>query len=471
MNSNMNNDSNLNNDSNIKNGSNIKNDSNINNGSNTNNDMYSDSDSDYMPPKRSRKKQRRNSEGDIIEIKIKQRSRSDSYFKSQSKENQIAYLNKEQEIYNFLDETIPIRYKILNSSLSINIKSLVINKINIYENMNQDDNEYTKLNKWINGLSKIPFDCFVRLPISIQDGNSKIQNFLLQSYTILKETIYGQNEAKNKIMQILAQWISNPNSQGQVIALEGPAGVGKTSLIKNGVSKVLQRPFCFYALGGAYDASLLEGHSITYEGSTWGRMCDMLMESRVMNPIIFFDELDKISVSDKGNDINGLMIHLTDPIQNSLYQDKYFSGINLDFSKAIFFFSYNNVENVNKILKDRLTVIKFHGYSIYEKIEIIQKYLLEDLLENVGLEKNDVSIENDVIYFILDTYCNKEEGMRDSKRVIEELLLRINLLKLLHSNKKNNMNKKLEISYDIPNLQFPLELTKEYVTNLLENYV
>ena len=225
MNSNMNNDSNLNNDSNIKNGSNIKNDSNINNGSNTNNDMYSDSDSDYMPPKRSRKKQRRNSEGDIIEIKIKQRSRSDSYFKSQSKENQIAYLNKEQEIYNFLDETIPIRYKILNSSLSINIKSLVINKINIYENMNQDDNEYTKLNKWINGLSKIPFDCFVRLPISIQDGNSKIQNFLLQSYTILKETIYGQNEAKNKIMQILAQWISNPNSQGQVIALEGPAGL------------------------------------------------------------------------------------------------------------------------------------------------------------------------------------------------------------------------------------------------------
>jgi outer membrane protein assembly factor BamE (lipoprotein component of BamABCDE complex) len=170
---------------------------------NTNNDMYSDSDSDYMPPKRSKKKQRRNSEGDIVDLKIKQRSRSDSYFKSQSKENQIAYLNKEQEISNFLDETIPIRYKILNSSLSINIKSLVINKINIYENMNQEDNEYTKLNKWINGLSKIPFDYFVRLPISIQDGNSKIQNFLLQSFTILKETIYGQNEAKNKIMQII----------------------------------------------------------------------------------------------------------------------------------------------------------------------------------------------------------------------------------------------------------------------------
>jgi ATP-dependent Lon protease len=165
------------------------------------------------------------------------------------------------------------------------------------------------------------------------------------------------------------------------------------------------------------------------------------------------------------------MIHLTDPTQNNIYQDKYFSGIHLDFSKAIFFFSYNDVNNVNKILKDRLTVIKFHGYSIYEKIEIIKKYLFKDLIENVGLEVNDVSIKDDVVFYILEKYCNNEEGMRDSKRVIEELLLRINLLKLLHNDKKNNMNKKLEIDYNIPNLSFPLELTIEHVNNLLKNYI
>lgn len=434
----------------------------------------SDSDSDYQPSNRPLKKARGNSDVDSINYKIKQRCRSDSFFKNQTKEVQIDYINKEKEIYNFLDDTVPLRYKILNSSLSIHIKSLVINKIDIFENMSPDDNEYTKLSKWMNGLSKIPFDMYMKLPISFNDGNTKIQNFLLQSFTILKETIYGQNEAKNKIMQILAQWISNPNSQGQVIALEGPAGVGKTSLIKNGVSRVLQRPFCFYALGGAYDSSLLEGQALAYEGSAWGRMCEMLMESRVMNPIIFFDELDKISMSDKGNDINGLMIHLTDSTQNSMYQDKYFSGIQLDFSKAIFFFSYNDATQVNKILKDRLTVVKFHGYSIYEKIEIIQKYLLEDLLENVGLEKKDVIIKDDVIFYILETYCNNEEGMRDSKRVIEELLLRINLLKLLQNNgtnsRKNNMNKKLEIDYTIQNLEFPLDLSKEHVSNLLKNY-
>ena len=367
-------------------------------------------DSDYYPNRRQKKGKRSNSESDVFEHKIRQRSRSDSFFKSQNKEMQLTYLSKEEEVYNYLDETIPIRYKILNSSLPINIKSLIINKIDIYEKMSCEDNEYSKMNKWINGLSKIPFDNYIKLPIVLQDGNPKIQKFLLNAFTILKETIYGQNEAKNKIMQILAQWISNPNSQGQVIALEGPAGVGKTSLIKNGVSRVLQRPFCFYALGGAYDASLLEGHSITYEGSTWGRMCEMLMESRVMNPIIFFDELDKISSSDKGNDINGLMIHLTDPTQNNIYQDKYFSGIHL-------------------------------------------------------------SIKDDVVYYILDKYCNNEEGMRDSKRVIEELLLRINLLKLLHNDKKNNMNKKLEIDYNIPNLNFPLELTIEHVNNLLKNYI
>lgn len=415
-------------------------------------------------------KKRRNSESDIYSLKIKQRSSYDEYFKNQNRNTQIDILDKEDEIYNSLENKIPLRYVIINSSLPINTKSLILSKIDIFENMSIEDNEYTKMYKWIDGLSKIPFDRYSTLPISLNENNSKIQNFLVNSFNFLKKSIYGQNKAKNKIMQILAQWISNPNSQGQVIALEGPAGVGKTSLIKNGVSKVLQRPFSFYALGGSADSSVLEGHSFTYEGSNWGKISDMLMESKVMNPIIFFDELDKISISDKGNDINGLLIHLTDYTQNSLFQDKYFSGINLDLSKSIFFFSYNDVNKINKILKDRLTIIRFDGYSIYEKMEIMKKYLINQILDNIGLKKNEVIINDDEIFYILKKYCDDEKGMRNSKRIFEELFLRINLLKLISNGKSNNVDKKLEIDYNIENLKFPLILNIKNIEILLKDY-
>ena len=284
------------------------------------------------------KRKRRNSESDIYYYKILERSKYDNYFKKQNKDKQIEILDKENEIYNYFNNEIPIRYRILYSSLPMATKSLIIQKIDLFEEMAHTDNEYSKLNKWFKGLSQIPFDKYIYMPVSLKDNNTKVQKFLFDSYQILKNTIYGQFEAKNKIMQILAQWISNPNSIGQIIALEGPPGVGKTSLVKNGVSKALNRPFCFYALGGATDVSNLEGHSYTYEGATWGRMVEMLMESKVMNPVIFFDELDKISKSSKGAEISGLLTHLTDYTQNNIFNDKYFSGVDIDFSKSIFFF-------------------------------------------------------------------------------------------------------------------------------------
>jgi ATP-dependent Lon protease len=204
-------------------------------------------------------RKRRNSEGDLYNIRIKERCRYDDYFKTQNRNKQIELLEKEDEIYNFSKTNIPIRYKIISSNIPISTKSLIIQKIDAFEEMDTHDLEYSKLSKWINGLYRIPFDTYINLPVSIKDKSSKIEEFLCNSYEILKKTIYGQLNAKNKIMQILAQWISNPNSTGQIIALEGPPGVGKTNLVKNGVSKALNRPFCFYALGGATDISNLEG--------------------------------------------------------------------------------------------------------------------------------------------------------------------------------------------------------------------
>jgi ATP-dependent Lon protease len=412
-----------------------------------------------------KKRKRGNSEVDFYSFKIKEKSKYDDYFKHLDRNKQIEILDKEYEIYNYNKLETPLRYKILLSCLPISTKSLIIQKIDMYESLDTDSSEYNKLTKWIWGLSQIPFDKYIIMPISKNNEESAIQEYLFKSYQILKDTIYGQYEAKNKIMQILAQWISNPNSTGQVIALEGSPGVGKTSLVRNGVSKVLNRPFCFYALGGATDVTNLEGHSYTYEGAIWGRIVEMLMESKVMNPVIFFDELDKISETPKGDEISGLLTHLTDYSQNNVYQDKYFSGINLDFSKTIFFFSYNNANLINPILKDRLTVVKFNGYTINEKINITKDYILPKILENIGFNKNDIHINDNVIEYIILKFCQKEDGVREIKRYIEELLLKINLLKLMKSNKNNEL---LDISYNIYNLSFPLNITIDIIDNIFK---
>lgn len=407
------------------------------------------------------KRKRSNSENDIY-YKIKERSKIDEYFKKLNKTKQIEVLEKEHEIYNYFQSEIPIRYKILYSTLPNSTKSLIMQKVDLFESMSQYDCEYNKISKWLNSLSQIPFDNYVKMPVSLNDGKYKIQTFLNNAYKILDSTIYGQINAKNKIMQILAQWISNPNSISQIIALEGPPGVGKTSLIKHGVSKALNRPFCFYALGGANDISNLEGHSYTYEGAIYGRMVEMLMESKVMNPVIFFDELDKISECAKGSEINGLLTHLTDSSQNNVFNDKYFSGINIDFSKALFFFSYNDINLINHILKDRLTIVKFEGYNNQEKINIVKDFIIPDLLKNIGFLETDIIIDASTIEYIINNFTNNEEGVRNIKRKIEDIFLKINLLRLIGTN-DNIVN----IQYKIDNLVFPLNITKNIVNNLL----
>jgi ATP-dependent Lon protease len=190
----------------------------------------------------------------------------------------------------------------------------------------------------------------------------------------------------------------------------------------------------------------------------------MLMESKVMNPVIFFDELDKISKTQKGDEITGLLTHLTDYSQNDCIQDKYYCGINLDFSKSLFFFSFNDIRKINPILKDRLTIIKFNGYNIDEKINITQDFIIPQLLINIGFKDNEIIFNSDIIKYIIEKYTNNEEGVRNIKRLIEEILLKINLLRLL---KNSDL---IELKYNIKDLKFPFHINNNEIVDNLLNY-
>ncbi len=264
---------------------------------------------------------------------------------------------------------------------------------------------------------------------------------------VLENSIYGHNKAKRQIERVIGQWITGKQS-GYCFGFEGPPGVGKTSLARKGLANCLKdedgttRPFSFIALGGSSNGSTLSGHNYTYVGSTWGRIVDILMEQKCMNPIIFIDELDKVSKTENGKEIIGILTHLIDPTQNDTYQDKYFSGIDIDMSKALFIFSYNDVSSIDKILLDRIHRVKFDNLTLFDKLEITNKYILPELYEKVGL--NDTLIfKDDVLKFIIENYTY-ESGVRKLKEILFEIISEINL-EILNSESKYT---------------FPYEITK-----------
>ena len=141
----------------------------------------------------------------------------------------------------------------------------------------------------------MPFDNLSKLPVNSHSNYKDIGKFLAKTRGTLNEAVFGHDEAKDKIILSLAKIISNPESKGVCIGIEGPMGNGKTTLVKEGICKAMKRPFAFIPLGGMQDSSYMIGHEYTYEGSKPGRIIEILTETGCMNPVIYFDELDKIS--------------------------------------------------------------------------------------------------------------------------------------------------------------------------------
>ena len=355
----------------------------------------------------------------------------------------------------------PYRIKILESNIPVLFKAYAMNKINALQKMDPSNGEYSKLKYWIDNFMRIPFNNYVSLPVYITDGVEKCNAFMENAQLTLDTAVYGLNDAKMQFMQLLGQLISNPKSTGIAIGIHGDKGIGKTSLVKDGISKILNRPFAFIPLGGATEASYLEGHSYTYEGSSWGKIVQILMDCNIMNPVIFFDELDKISDTPKGGEITSILTHLTDTTQNAEIHDKYFTELHFDLSKCIFIFSYNDETKINPILKDRMYTIYAKGYDKKEKIIIAQKYLISKIQKEVNFTESDIIIPDEVIGYIIDKYCNSESGVRNLKRCLEIIYTKINLSRLIKPGTKMFDN---NITLD---LTFPFTITQSLVDKLI----
>ena len=408
-------------------------------------------------------------------------------FKSISKNSMFGGGSQDTKAQHWLNGFLKIPFGIYKKNQIISFVSQFSDQINKYMDIvNSNNNELYEsleclavvsteiemhnfisvLNESINNSTKYLNNNLKNQDIVLSKGNSLIsdwnnykierRDYIKNVRSILDEAVYGNNEGKTQIEGIIGQWI-NGKMDGAVLGFQGPPGVGKTTLAKRGLCKCLMdndncpRPFAFISLGGSSNGATLEGHGYTYIGSIWGKITDVLMESKCMNPIIFFDEVDKISRTEHGREITGILTHITDLTQNDEFEDRYFAGIKLNLSKALLVFSYNDSSLIDPILRDRITEIRINPLNTIDKIEIVKDFLMPEILESVGYKKGDILIEkNEDIEYIIDTYTY-EAGVRKLKEKLIEIIRIINLNKI----------------YGQENITFPYLITREKIEKIL----
>jgi ATP-dependent Lon protease len=388
------------------------------------------------------------------------------YFKKKlSNKEQLKIMKDLKEINKHVNVEKPYRLSLLESKMPAKFKAIALQKLNVLKSMEPGESEYYKIKNWVDTFMKIPFGINKNLSITMNDGLDVCNEFMTNAKKTLDNCVYGLNDAKLQIMQLVGQWVANPGSLGSAIAIKGPPGTGKTSLVKEGISKILGREFAFIALGGTGDSSFLEGHGYTYEGSSWGKIVQILIDSKCMNPVIYFDELDKISDTPRGEEIVGILTHLIDSSQNTQFHDKYFSDIDFDLSKCLFIFSYNDESRVNPILRDRMYRIQTKGYDSKEKLIIARDYLLTKIREQVNFTSEDIIIPDDTITYIASSksLTQDEAGVRNLKRCLEIIHTKLNLFRLVKPEAKI-FDKEMDLE-----VKFPMTVTRKVVDALIKN--
>jgi hypothetical protein len=390
--------------------------------------------------------------------------RETEYFEGLGNQARKGVVKKMKLVSELLGESeVPYKFRVLDIEMPAKVQCEIIRKVDAMNRMGPENGESQKLRNWIDGVLRVPFGKNVPLPVTIKDGPEKCSQFLKDARTKMDTATYGMLPAKTQILQILAQWISNPSSVGNVIAMRGPMGVGKTSFARNGIAEVLGRPFIFTSLGGASDIAHYSGHSYTYEGSMWGRIVDSIIQAGCMNPVLYFDELDKVSGTPHGEEIISMLIHLTDRSQNSQYHDRYFAGIDFDLSQCLFVFSFNDESRVHPILKDRMRVINVSGYKDPEKKVIVANYIWPEILKHAGIAREDLSADEEAADYIIKEHSANEEGMRNLIRIVEAVVSRVNLIRI------SDEESAKAYKFWIP-VKFPMKLTRKMVETLLTDF-
>lgn len=258
------------------------------------------------------------------------------------------------------------------------------------------------------------------------------EHSLIKAKEILEASHHGMEEAKHEIIKILAERSLDKNAKGTVLCLDGPPGVGKTSLAR-AVAEAMNRPFISLKLGGVSDEGFVRGFPKTYTGAAPGRLIAEMQKIDSVNPVILLDEIDKIGQASSRGDVSAALLEVLDPGQNHEFHDHYLD-IPYDLSKCLFIATSNELADIEPALKDRMEIVHLAAYTREEKLTIAKQYILKPLLSSEHLQAYTIEVEDEAIMKLIDRHAN-EAGIRTLQRNIDGLYKEILLQIVLHQQK------------------------------------
>ncbi len=295
-----------------------------------------------------------------------------------------------------------------------------IKKLNVLDNSSP---EYAGTRNYLDILTTIPWGLEAHKELDLEKARG-----------ILDADHYGLKDVKDRIIEFLALASLKGTTDGSILLFVGPPGVGKTSIGKS-IAKALNRPFYRLSLGGVGDDSVIKGHRKTYIGAMPGKFVEALRQTKVMNPVIMLDEIDKLTKSYQGDPASALLETL-DPEQNNSFMDN-FVDERIDLSKCVFICTANTTDTIPAALLDRMDPIRLSGYIDAEKFQIAKQHLLPDALEKAHLKKTQLKISDAVLKKLIEEYA-RESGMRSTQRAIDKLVRKA-AVKLVSGQKSVNI--------------------------------
>jgi ATP-dependent Lon protease len=300
----------------------------------------------------------------------------------------------------------PLRIQVLQSGLPPTVRTHVFDELQGCVN--------DKFVHWVRRLLRIPFGVLHVPKSSLSAGEA-----VARARAAMDSQVTGHAAAKHEVLAMVCQERQGGTCAGRYpLGLEGPPGTGKTHFVKHALAPALDRPMVSIPLGGAADISYLLGNMYTYEGSKEGRLVAALVEANCCNPIIYFDEVDKISATDRGQEIVSVLIHLVDPTANSALRDRYFHNVDLDFSKCTFVFSYNDATRISPVLLDRIKRVRMLAPSDGECETILRTHLVPRVQRRLN---TSLLLSDEAVRVVL---AKKKDGcgMRTAEKDVDHVL-------------------------------------------------
>lgn len=287
------------------------------------------------------------------------------------------------------------------------VKEAAIEEYNKLEEQGSSKPDYNVIKNYLELLVQLPW----------KKEEAKAVN-LEEARRILNQQHYGLEKVKERIIQHLAVMQLNKNKKGSILLLVGPPGTGKTSLGKS-IAEALGREYVRLSLGGVRDESEIRGHRRTYVGAMPGRIIQSLKKAGHTNPVMVLDEVDKLMSGGFHGDPSSALLEVLDPEQNSTFTDHYLD-LPYDLSDVFFIATANSLESIPLPLLDRMEVIPISSYTIEEKFHIGKDHLLSAVLEDHGIPKDQIVLEDAVLKKIISDYT-MEAGVRGLKKQLAAL--------------------------------------------------